>query len=59
LGIVVFSGLSLATLLTLFLIPCLYLLLHQPLSFSTEEVTFINLKNISDTYSEGKKIISK
>ncbi|AGF52251.1 cation or drug efflux system protein [Synechocystis sp. PCC 6803] len=29
LGIVVFSGLSLATLLTLFLIPCLYVLLHQ------------------------------
>jgi multidrug efflux pump subunit AcrB len=29
LGIVVFSGLSLATLLTLFIIPCLYLLLHR------------------------------
>ncbi len=29
LGIVVFSGLSLATLLTLFLIPCFYLLLHD------------------------------
>jgi len=29
LGIVVFSGLSLATFLTLFLIPCLYVLLHQ------------------------------
>ncbi|HEY9640561.1 MAG TPA: efflux RND transporter permease subunit, partial [Coleofasciculaceae cyanobacterium] len=29
LGIVVFSGLSLATLLTLFIIPCLYLLLHD------------------------------
>ncbi|MEB3248674.1 MAG: efflux RND transporter permease subunit [Merismopediaceae bacterium] len=28
LGIVVFSGLSLATVLTLFLIPCLYVLLH-------------------------------
>ena len=27
-GIVVFSGLSLATLLTLFLIPCFYTLLH-------------------------------
>lgn len=33
LGIVVFSGLSLATLLTLFLIPCLYLLLHHPPRF--------------------------
>ena len=29
LGIVVFSGLALATLLTLFLIPCFYLLLHD------------------------------
>lgn len=29
LGIVVFSGLSLATLLTLFLIPCLYVLMHE------------------------------
>ncbi|MEB3164916.1 MAG: efflux RND transporter permease subunit [Prochlorothrix sp.] len=29
LGIVVFSGLSLATLLTLFLIPCLYVLFHS------------------------------
>jgi multidrug efflux pump subunit AcrB len=29
LGIVVFAGLSLATLLTLFIIPCFYLLLHQ------------------------------
>lgn len=40
LGIVVFSGLSLATLLTLFLIPCLYLLLHQPFSFSTNPVIY-------------------
>jgi multidrug efflux pump subunit AcrB len=31
LGIVVFSGLSLATLLTLFLVPCLYTLLHEGL----------------------------
>lgn len=29
LGIVVFSGLSLATLLTLFIIPCFYTLLHE------------------------------
>ena len=29
LGIVVFSGLTLATLLTLFIIPCLYILLHD------------------------------
>ncbi len=30
LGVVVFSGLSLATVLTLFLIPCFYTLLHPP-----------------------------
>ncbi|WP_448572286.1 efflux RND transporter permease subunit [Trichothermofontia sp.] len=30
LGIVVFSGLSLATMLTLFIIPCFYTLLHEP-----------------------------
>lgn len=29
LGVVVFAGLSLATLLTLFIIPCLYVLLHE------------------------------
>jgi multidrug efflux pump subunit AcrB len=29
LGIVVFSGLSIATLLTLFIIPCFYLLIHD------------------------------
>jgi multidrug efflux pump subunit AcrB len=29
LGIVVFSGLSLATILTLFVIPCFYTLLHE------------------------------
>jgi multidrug efflux pump subunit AcrB len=59
LGIVVFWGLSLATLLTLFLIPCLYLLLHQPFSFSTSGVTFMDKKNISQAYSEAKEIFSK
>jgi Cu/Ag efflux pump CusA len=29
LGVVVFSGLSLATVLTLFIIPCFYVLLHN------------------------------
>jgi predicted RND superfamily exporter protein len=29
LGVVVFSGLSLATVLTLFIIPCFYVLLHD------------------------------
>jgi multidrug efflux pump subunit AcrB len=33
LGVVVFSGLSLATLLTLFIIPCFYTLLHGLLDF--------------------------
>lgn len=32
LGVVVFSGLSVATILTLFLIPCFYTLLHETLS---------------------------
>jgi multidrug efflux pump subunit AcrB len=32
LGVVVFSGLSLATLLTLFIIPCFYILLHDLMS---------------------------
>lgn len=35
LGIVVFSGLSLATLLTLFIIPCFYLILHELFSGTT------------------------
>jgi CzcA family heavy metal efflux pump len=34
LGIVVFAGLSLATILTLFIIPCFYTLLHDLLSWS-------------------------
>ncbi|MEM7724792.1 MAG: efflux RND transporter permease subunit [Cyanobacteria bacterium P01_A01_bin.45] len=33
LGVVVFSGLSLATVLTLFIIPCFYILLHDIFSF--------------------------
>ncbi|MGK7958768.1 MAG: efflux RND transporter permease subunit [Crocosphaera sp.] len=35
LGIVVFSGLSLATLLTLFIIPCFYILLHDLFSLGS------------------------
>ncbi len=41
LGIVVFSGLSLATLLTLFIIPCLYLLLHDLFSRESSPVQCI------------------
>jgi multidrug efflux pump subunit AcrB len=33
LGVVVFAGLSLATLLTLFVIPCFYVLLHEVLNW--------------------------
>ncbi|MDX1978085.1 MAG: efflux RND transporter permease subunit [Pseudanabaenaceae cyanobacterium bins.68] len=41
LGIVVFSGLSLATLLTLFIIPCFYLILHElSPSWLTRRVNF-------------------
>ncbi|ACB53188.1 acriflavin resistance protein [Crocosphaera subtropica ATCC 51142] len=37
LGIVVFSGLSLATLLTLFIIPCFYILLHDIFSLGSSK----------------------
>ncbi|MDJ0659474.1 MAG: efflux RND transporter permease subunit [Crocosphaera sp.] len=37
LGIVVFSGLSLATLLTLFIIPCFYILLHDLFSLMSSK----------------------
>ncbi|MGB5595644.1 MAG: efflux RND transporter permease subunit, partial [Crocosphaera sp.] len=37
LGIVVFSGLSLATLLTLFIIPCFYVLLHDIFSLGSSK----------------------
>ncbi|MEB3228787.1 MAG: efflux RND transporter permease subunit [Synechocystis sp.] len=39
LGIVVFCGLSLATVLTLFLIPCLYVLLHSREQINLDKVT--------------------
>jgi multidrug efflux pump subunit AcrB len=35
LGIVIFSGLSIATLLTLFVIPCMYVLLHEAIALIT------------------------
>jgi multidrug efflux pump subunit AcrB len=43
LGIVVFSGLSLATLLTLFIIPCFYLILHE-LQWSKAKQLFNRLR---------------
>lgn len=38
LGIVVFYGLSLATLLTLFIIPCFYVILHELFMFKTPKI---------------------
>ena len=43
LGIVVFSGLSLATLLTLFIIPCFYTLLHDIFSWDEKKMKRIQL----------------
>ncbi len=57
LGIVVFSGLSLATFLTLFIVPCFYTLLHRsrrtpkpPLPLSTRE---------DETLSESEMAVSR
>ena len=47
LGIVVFWGLSLATCLTLFLIPCMYLFLHEPLSLSCPQIIFFQEDEMS------------
>jgi multidrug efflux pump subunit AcrB len=45
LGIVVFSGLSFATLLTLFIIPCFYLLLHEiPIGLSLPKIASNQVK---------------
>jgi multidrug efflux pump subunit AcrB len=41
LGIVVFAGLSVATLLTLFMIPCFYLLLHDLFNWRFEKRKFL------------------
>ncbi|MEA5582532.1 efflux RND transporter permease subunit [Nodularia harveyana UHCC-0300] len=43
LGVVVFSGLSLATLLTLFIIPCFYTMLHDLLNWRWAKPILINL----------------
>lgn len=44
LGVVVFSGLSLATLLTLLIIPCFYTLLHDLIGGSWAKPVFIKLR---------------
>jgi multidrug efflux pump subunit AcrB len=43
LGIVVFSGMAIATLLTLFIIPCFYIMLHG--ASSTKLIKFLSLKS--------------
>ena len=43
LGIVVFSGLSLATMLTLFIIPCFYTLLHDIFSWDEKKIKRMQL----------------
>jgi multidrug efflux pump subunit AcrB len=44
LGVVVFSGLSLATVLTLFIIPCFYTLLHDLIGGSWTKPVFVKLR---------------
>ncbi|WP_414517560.1 efflux RND transporter permease subunit [Nostoc sp. PCC 9305] len=46
LGVVVFSGLSLATVLTLFIIPCFYILLHDLLGGSWAKPVLIRLRGL-------------
>jgi len=57
LGIVVFSGLSIATLLTLFIIPCFYTLLHGSSGMVIFPKTF-KPKSV-DSSAEHPKIVSK
>ncbi|MGI0481862.1 efflux RND transporter permease subunit [Geminocystis sp. CENA526] len=57
LGIVVFSGLSLATLLTLFLIPCLYVLLHEPFTLRTRSIIFHENTVKSSIEPEAKEMV--
>ncbi|BAY16740.1 acriflavin resistance protein [Anabaenopsis circularis NIES-21] len=50
LGVVVFSGLSLATVLTLFIIPCFYTLLHDILDFGWLKQTLAKLDKWKNRY---------
>ncbi|WP_026102082.1 efflux RND transporter permease subunit [Geminocystis herdmanii] len=58
LGIVVFSGLSLATILTLFLIPCLYVLLHEPFTLRTRSIIFHENTVKSSIEAEVKEVVA-
>ncbi|MBH8553087.1 efflux RND transporter permease subunit [Nostocaceae cyanobacterium CENA357] len=51
LGVVVFSGLSLATVLTLFIIPCFYTLLHDILSGNWTKPVFIWLRVLKKRFN--------
>ncbi|MGQ4646999.1 efflux RND transporter permease subunit [Lyngbya aestuarii] len=57
LGVVVFSGLSLATLLTLLIIPCFYLLLHD-LTGGNKPLNIKQRAIIDDFASEFKQVVS-
>ncbi|AFY44654.1 efflux RND transporter permease subunit [Nostoc sp. PCC 7107] len=50
LGVVVFSGLSLATVLTLFIIPCFYTLLHDILDFGWLKQILTKLDKLKNRY---------
>ncbi|WP_413199140.1 efflux RND transporter permease subunit [Nostoc piscinale] len=50
LGVVVFSGLSLATVLTLFIIPCFYTLLHDILDFGWLKIILIKFDKLKNRY---------
>ncbi len=57
LGIVVFSGLTLATLLTLFIIPCFYVLLHDIFSRDSGIITLAarTRDSLSERLLQGKR----
>ncbi|BAY21323.1 acriflavin resistance protein [Calothrix sp. NIES-2100] len=51
LGVVVFSGLSLATVLTLFIIPCFYTLLHDIFDWGWTKPIFLRLRLLRKNFS--------
>ena len=50
LGIVVFFGMAIATMLTLFIIPCFYILLHDLLSGNWAKPVFIRLRRFTKKF---------
>ncbi len=50
LGIVVFFGMAIATLMTLFIIPCLYILLHDLLSWKWAKPVFMRLRYLRKNF---------